>query len=53
MKLKAGAALVSVKLVLVSFNGGHFHKIVQAIYTSAATIEHNNSTIVTIIKLSS
>ena len=43
MKLKAGAALVSVKLVLVSFNGGRFHKIVQAIYTSAATIKHNNS----------
>ena len=43
MKLKAGAALVSVQPVLVSFNGGHFHKIVQAIYTSAATIEHNNS----------
>ena len=44
MKLKAGAALVSVKLVLLSFNGGHFHKIVQAIiYTRAVTIEHNNS----------
>ena len=43
MKLKAGAVLISVKLVLVSFNGGHFHKIVQAIYTRAVTIEHNNS----------
>ena len=25
-----------------TFNGGHFHKIVQAIYTRAITIEHNN-----------
>ena len=32
MKLKAGAALVSVKLILLSFNGGHSHKILQAIY---------------------
>ena len=43
MKLKAGAALISVKLVLVSCNGGHFNKIVQAIYTRAVTIEHNYS----------
>ena len=43
MKLKGGAAPVSEKLVLLSFNGGHFHKILQANHTRAVTIEHDNS----------
>ena len=46
MTLKANAVLVSVKLLLLSFNGGHCHTIVQGIYTRAVTMEHkNNSTI--------
>ena len=49
MKLKSNAALISVKLLLLGFNGGQYHTIVQSIYTRAV---HNgtqeNSTILTI-----